>query len=424
MDSFVSLLTKFIIFFGLYLTIFWILVMLNDDSRRPRKQEKHPDVTILIPAYNEEKGVERTIRSVMELKYNGKIEVIVINDNSSDRTLEIAKKYKDKIRIIDLKKRSGKARALNIALKEVKTEFVAILDADSTITKSSLENGMSHFFSIDDPKKIGAVVSKLLPENTTGTMLERIQHLEYMMVGLIRHLTSSLRLLDMTVGVLSIYRTKVIVDLKGFDENNLTEDFELGVRIRKSGYYVIFAKDALVYTKIPSSFHLLLKQRIRWARGFIQTHIKHRDVFFRKKYGFYGFYQFPMDIIAPLIFFAAIFTISYHIYKSLYEFFFKLIVTPAVISWFDFGTLQQFFLGMEIKTTLLLSFNLLLFLYLIYSFIQFYNNDYFRNFRKNKFRQITALVLYILVFNYIYLYIWITSLLREIFRAKFSWGTK
>ncbi len=421
MDTIISYTTMFVIYFGLFFTIFWVLVLFNTPEFKKPKIKNWPSVSILVPAYNEEDTIERTVKSILKSKYKGKLEVLVINDASKDKTVEVASKFLPKIKILDFKKNRGKAGAMNKALKEVKTEYVAVIDADSTIRPDSVERAIERFYYSPEDEEIGAVMCKMSPENRNLNLLERVQFLEYMMVGLMRNLLSSIRLLQMTNGG-SFYKTKVIREVGGFDDKCLTEDFEMGVRIRKAGYLIGFAKDSILQTKTPNNFVIYLKQRIRWSRGFIQVHRKHKDIFFNVKQGWFGWYQFPMDILGPLIYFLGIFSISYNVYKKIYEWSFKLINSGFdFASIFDYGSLTQFILGINVSLDFVLLFNLLTFLVLFVGFMRFYRENYFKG---SFFKKVFAFIFYIMVYNYIYIYIWIKSLYKELSGGGFDWGTK
>jgi len=366
-------LTKFILFFGLYFSFLWVLILLNSSSERKFNLKKYPNISLVIPAYNEEIGIEKTIKSCLALKYKGKIQIIVVNDCSTDKTFELANKYKDKITIINKKKNEGKAGAVNSGLKIAKYEYIGVIDADSEIATYSVENAIKYFYQKDKKEEVGAVISKMKPTNESGNLLERIQLIEYMMVGLMRSMSASIRMLHLTPGVLSIYRKDILDKLGGFDYNNMTEDFEIGVRVRKLGYLIEYAHNSPVYTNTPSTFSIFLKQRIRWSRGFFQTHKKHSDIMFNKKYGMYGMYQFPMNILGPIIYFLAIYLISFKVYKELSKFFFKLINAPDTITWFSIDSVSEFikdlFLTIDPKIDFLITFSLICFSILVYGII-------------------------------------------------------
>lgn len=417
--STISFLSKFIIFVSLYFAIYWFLLLLNVEKKF-KNIRNYPSVSLLIPAYNEENGIEKTIKSCLNTKYPGILEIIVINDASKDKTIKIAKKFENKVIIIDKKINQGKAAAINDGLKKASGKIIGIVDADSEISSKAVKNCVSNF-GIYDNQKVGAVISKMKPINENANILERIQLIEYMLVSLIRYFFSFSRLLHTTPGVLSMYDAKVLKEIGGFDPKNLTEDFEVAVRLRKQGYLIGYSYDSPVYTNTPSDFKTFLKQRIRWSRGFIQTHKKHKDIFFNRKYGLFGLYQFPMNIIGPVIFFLAIFTISYNIYRKLYEIIFKLIYTPDLFEIFKFDSLKDFILTLNPKIDLPIFISFLLVLLVYYSIIKFYDYNFFK---KSFFKKIIAFIIYLMVYNYIYIYVWIVSIIKEIKTEKYDWGTK
>ncbi len=415
-----ELIIKIIIFVSLFIISFYVLALFKSEYKL-KNLKKYPDVTILIPAYNEEEGIERTIKSALNLDYLGKLKILVVDDASKDKTAQIASKFlNDKVEIITLKKNKGKASAMNEALKKVNTEFFAVLDADSIIDTKSLKKAMGQFY-IPRDEPVGAVMSKLKPENENNNMFERIQVIEYLVVGLMRALSASLRLLHMAPGVLSIYRTDVIKKIGGFDAKNLTEDFELGVRLKKSGYLIDYAHESVVFTKTPNKLKQIIKQRIRWFRGFFRTHIKHKDIHFNKKYGLFGCYEFPITILGLLLLFISVIILSYNIYRMIAEFLFKLINTPDLINFFEFRTIQEYLLTADLTLMIPIVILLIITLFIIRTTIKFYESDFFT---KNLFKKIIALVLYIMVYNYIYIYIVPRSLYLELKGKKYDWGTK
>ncbi len=407
-----------VIFTGFFLAVFWLVALLNVKEYK-RRIENYPSVTIIIPAYNEEEGVGRTIESCKNLEYPGKLDILVVNDASKDRTLEKIKKYKG-IKILDNKKNEGKASALNKALKEVKTEYFAVMDADSLVDRYALRNAIKYFI-IKDGDEVGSVMTKLKPENESGNYLERVQLIEYMFVGLVRYLSASLRLLHIAPGVMSVYKTRVVKKLKGFDKTNLTEDFELAVRLRKNGYLINYAHDSLGYTKVPNNFKVFLKQRLRWGRGFFRTIFKHKDIIFNKKKGLFGIYEFPMNIISPLLFFVAVFILTINIVRSVYEFLFKLIVTPDVIKWFEFNSFREMMLSFNSLISLPILASLLLVLLFIYFVFKFYDHKFFE---RDKFKKVIALVTYVFIYSYIYVYLFSKAFYMEVVNKEYDWGTK
>lgn len=415
--------TQVIIFISLFYSVFWILVFFNIEEKKDVKFKKYPSVSILVPAFNEEIGIKKTLDSLLDVNYPN-LKIFVINDASIDRTKEIVLTYTKKfsnISLIDVKKNQGKANALNQGLKVIESEYVGVVDADSSVSSCALKKAISLFYT--DEKKnreTGAVICKMKPINNDN-LIENLQIIQYLFVGMFRNLMANLGFLQMTNGVLSLYKTKIIKDVGGFDKNNLTEDFEAGVKVLKAGYAINFSYQSDVYTNTPSNLKLFMNQQIRWSRGFIQTHAKHRDMFFNPRYGWIGMYQFPLQIISPFLFFAGVFAIAYKIYSKLYEFVFKLIYTPDIIDWFAWFNFENYLLTFDTSVSVPIIFTLILFLLFFGFTLRFYDEKFFRD---KKLKKFFVFVSYILYFNFFYIYVWIISIYREINKTGYDWGTK
>ena len=126
---------------AIYLSLVWIIIYISNRKtilRYPRTKE-FPAITFIVPAFNEEKNIEKCLNSILNVDYPSKFKILVVNDGSTDKTAEVVKKFeKHGVRLIN-KKRGGKATALNFAMKFVNTDFVACLDADTYVTKDYLK---------------------------------------------------------------------------------------------------------------------------------------------------------------------------------------------------------------------------------------------------------------------------------------------
>lgn len=236
-----------------------------------------PSISLIIPAYNEEAVIEKTLEKIKEADYpKSRIEVIVVDDGSKDRTCEIAKKTKKRLGLnwvkILTKANSGKASALNFGLKKAKNELVAVMDADSFFEKNALKNCVKHFAESD----VAAVTSHILCSEK-NTFWERMQNIELMIISVTRKLEEYINVIQATPGPLSIYRKNVLDKLGGFDEKNLVEDVEIAWRILKNGYKIKMAFDAFTYSLYPSSLKRWWMQRVRWTIGGLQTLAKYKS---------------------------------------------------------------------------------------------------------------------------------------------------
>ncbi|MBI2136609.1 glycosyltransferase family 2 protein [Candidatus Woesearchaeota archaeon] len=252
-----------------------------------------PFVSIVISAYNEEQKIEDTLKSLKKIDYN-KIEFIIVNDGSNDKTSDVARKYLDDKRfiLIDNSNNKGKAACLNQGIKIAKGEFIATMDADSMASPDIIKRTLPYF----DEHAIGAVTVSVEARNPS-TFLQRIIDLEYIIgLSLFLKLLSTFNCLFVTPGPFSIYRSSVLRKIDGFDEDNITEDMEIAFRIHKSGYKIKSCIDTKVRTLLPDDFKSLYRQRKRWYSGAIKTYYQHREMLFNRKFGYFGFF-IPFNII-------------------------------------------------------------------------------------------------------------------------------
>ncbi|MBU2616902.1 MAG: glycosyltransferase family 2 protein [Nanoarchaeota archaeon] len=298
------------------LVLFWVIfdvpyfgyrLFLYFLHKRDVASLKSPFVSILIPAYNEEVGIAKTLDSCLSQSYPY-YEIIVINDGSKDRTADLVggfvKKYGGHIKLIN-QTNKGKAKALNTGLKHARGKFVITVDADSKLHPHAIERILSKFSS----DKIGAVAGNVVGISH-GSLLGYIQRLEYYVVThYLRYSQSTFGSVIITPGAFSAYRRCA---LRKFQEGTLTEDFDSSVKILEEDYEIVSAPDALCYTQVPLNVSDLLKQRIRWHRGGLEVlskHLFHKrrflvslELFFIFFFGFYGLFPRILTfVIIPLM---------------------------------------------------------------------------------------------------------------------------
>ncbi len=255
-------------------------------------------VSVIVPAYNEEKAIGKTIESLLRLSYPNK-EIIIVDDGSSDRTLEVAKSHaKGDLMKVIAKPNGGKWDALNAGIRQAKGEFVVCIDADTLLDQNAIQHLVKHF---RDPK-IGAVAGNVKVGNRSG-VLTKLQALEYV-VGINLHRRSEAHLQNVTVvpGPIGAFRASVLKEVGLFEGDTFAEDADITVRILKAGYKTVFEARAFGYTEAPKSMHSLAKQRYRWYRGSFQVLSKHKDMTFNKKYGRSGTLVMPWTIFNGVIF--------------------------------------------------------------------------------------------------------------------------
>jgi peptidoglycan-N-acetylglucosamine deacetylase len=252
--------------------------MVVDPSFRPR-------VTVLVPAFNEEKVIERTINSLLDGGYEN-LEVLVIDDGSTDGTAALvnARAAKDdRIRLLS-KENGGKAKAANAGLKVATGEIVVAVDADTIVTKGAITLMVRHFV---DPK-ITAVCGNVEVGNV-HSWLTRFQAIEYVTSqNFDRRAFALLNTVTVVPGALGAWRREAVLAVGGYSHETLTEDADLTLTILRAGGHIAYEPDAIGRTEAPESVSALLKQRFRWTYGTYQCLFKHRKAFFHGTLGWIG----------------------------------------------------------------------------------------------------------------------------------------
>ncbi len=324
---------------SLFFAVFWFLVLIDREPKaKAKKLKKYPSVSIVIPAYNEEENIITTLTSLIKLNYTkNKLEIIIVNDGSTDNTKNlvqgfIAKNKDFNIKLIN-KKNEGKGATLNDGLAVSKGEFFICLDADSIVTRDALQKILPHFTD-----ESIAVVLPLLKVEKPKNIWQKMQWLEYIVNMFYKRLMSKLNCVHVAPGPFSVYRRDVLKKVHGFDENNLTEDLEITLRLQSKNYKIVQLLDAEVFTLAPKTFNELYKQRNRWYKGSIINAFKYKHMIFNRKYGDFGIMQMPTIIISGLV---AIILVSSAMYYGLKPYF-KAFYNSILID-FDFYTLIKTF---------------------------------------------------------------------------------
>lgn len=263
-------------------------------KQRKKNPEFKPRVSIVIPAYNEEKSIADTIESTLSINYpKDKLDVIVVNDGSKDGTGEICKKYASEGKIIYLENNpnQGKSESLNRGIRHALTDYVACIDADTIVEKDIIEKTMPYF----DSPEIAAVTTSINVKESRN-LLQKIITVEYSIANsFYNKIWSCLNCMFVTPGQFSIYLKDKVLELGGFDRNNLVEDMELAYRMNKNGMKIAVCTNATAYTIVPHTLKDFYYQRKRWYTGTIQTILKHRDVIMNPRLGSFGMYFVPFN---------------------------------------------------------------------------------------------------------------------------------
>ena len=402
-------LLMFVSFLTLFIALFWIQVFLLRNRPDEKVINKDYSVSIIIPAYNEEHTIKETLDSLLKLDYpKDKLEIIVVNDGSVDKTKEVVEGYsKFGIKLIN-QKNKGKAVSLNVALSKIKNEVFGILDADSVVESDSLVN-MIHLFK---DRSVGAVIS-LTKVKRPKTIFEKVQHLEYIFSAFSRKLMSNVNTLFITPGVLTLFRTDVVKKLGGFDEDNLTEDLEIAMKLRYNGYNILIETNSITYTSVPNNFKRLWNQRIRWFRGYLYNTKKYKDMFFSKKHGFFGLFQVPLNFLTVFLVILTFILAFYELLRQVYYFTLKIISYKTdIIYSYKLPTLKELIFKLDLKIAFPIAISFVLAFYI-------YNKAH--KSANEKWRFPLALILYITVYPSLRIVHWLAALTKEILGAKKKW---
>jgi peptidoglycan-N-acetylglucosamine deacetylase len=264
----------------------------------------HPRVAVLIPAYNEEKVIERTIQGALDSDYPN-LRVIVIDDGSKDRTLEIARRAfaaeEAAGRVLILTKpNGGKAEALNFGLEHIGDAEVFVgIDADTIIAPDAIARMVPHFLN----PKVAAVAGNAKVGNRVN-LWTRWQALEYITSqNFERRALNTMGAVSVVPGAIGAWRTALVREMGGYHIDTVAEDADLTMALLRSGYRVEYEDRALAFTEAPTSANALMRQRFRWSFGILQSVFKHKKVFARK--GALGFVALPniliFQILLPLV---------------------------------------------------------------------------------------------------------------------------
>jgi cellulose synthase/poly-beta-1,6-N-acetylglucosamine synthase-like glycosyltransferase len=255
-----------------------------------------PLVTIVVPAHNEEKVIERCLEAILEIDYP-KLEVIVVDDGSTDKTYQLASQYRTKdVKVIRRIKAGGKSGALNTGILIAHGEIIITCDADSLIARGALTKIVSRF---QDPS-VSAVAGNVKVLNRTN-LVTKCQALEYIVnENIYRRVFDIFGVVPVVPGPLASFRKKTLKEIGFYDRDTLTEDFDVTVKLLKTQRVVQALSDANVYTEAPTTWKDFIKQRTRWNRGTFQTIIKHRNVFGNPRFGYLRNLTFQYIILSMI----------------------------------------------------------------------------------------------------------------------------
>jgi len=303
---------SFIAYIPGFMNAFLVASLLLD--RRPPRQRLviHPGVTILIAAYQEEAAIADTLQTIATEHYPGPVEVLVLNDGSTDRTAEVAARAIKRldfpantdVRLIDFPVNRGKAAVLNDGLAEARYELVVTIDGDSRLNRDALTAIVERLMS--DPDNTQAVAGAVLVRNSRANLLTRAQEWDYFLgIAAVKRMQSLYQGTLVAQGAFSIYRKQALIEAGGWPDT-VGEDIVLSWALLSKGYRIGYAEDAIVWTNAPTELKQFARQRQRWARGLIEALNEHQSLIFKPRltqmFIWWNLLFMPLDFAYSLIF--------------------------------------------------------------------------------------------------------------------------
>ena len=321
------------LFISLYIMIFWLITFMRCGDHKKVKcpYAECPAVTIIVPCFNEEKTVARTLDSILALDYPmDLVTVLAVNDGSTDKTPQVlgqyAKQYKN-ITVLHKENDGSKFTALNYALDFTKTDLVGCLDSDSFVSPESLRYIVAEF---RDKEVMSVIPTMVIHE--PRSILQYAQRVEYEIAAITRKIFHLLDAIYITPGPFSFFRMEVFNKIGKYRHAYYVEDCEVALRMQVAGMKIVHAENAIVATQGPDTIMKLQKQRVRWTRGFIGNVWDYRQILLNRKYGEVGFSVVPSGFIRLFLSTMLIPTIFWSFLFSVYLFIEKFIFAGASIS--------------------------------------------------------------------------------------------
>ena len=242
----------------------------------------YPPLTVLVPAYNEAAMVGNTLRSLAAQRYPGAIEVIVIDDGSTDGTADVVRTQADaRMRLVQLGRNTGKAAALNRGLALARHELIVTVDADTCLHGDALRLLAAAY--VDGPPHMRAVAGAVFVNNGQASWVSRLQYWDYFHgIAAAKRVQSAYGAALVAQGAFSIYQRSMLREIGGWPDC-VGEDIVMTWAILKRGWTVGYAEDAIGFTHVPETLRALRRQRARWARGLVEAFRHHSGILFRRR---------------------------------------------------------------------------------------------------------------------------------------------
>ncbi len=259
------------------------------------------EVSIIIPAYNEEVNAAKTVENLLHQDY-ANLKIIFVDDGSADDTYKkISDAFPDNEKIkVFTKTNGGKASALNFGIENCESDYIVCIDADTQLMPDAISKMIKYFSETG----VGAVAGNVKVGNER-TVLTRWQSIEYTTAqNFDRRAFDLINCITVVPGAIGAFKREAIIRAGGFTTDTLAEDCDLTVRILRNGYLVRNCAEAIAITEAPETLNQFMKQRFRWNYGIMQSFWKNKDACFNPKYKALGLVALPnillFQIIAPI----------------------------------------------------------------------------------------------------------------------------
>lgn len=291
---------------------FVISGLLLDHRPDVRRPDVMPGLSILIAAYDEEDSIRETLESLTRQRYEGEVQVIVIDDGSTDRTADIVRAARQdlpwpphfSLELLQMPRNGGKAKALTAGLDLTRHDLVITLDADTMVFRDALTRIVCN--QLASPSNTAATAGTVLVRNSRRNLLTRLQEWDYFLgIAVVKRVQSLLQGTLVAQGAFSLFRRDVLRAVGGWPET-VGEDIVLTWAILQRGYRVGYAEDAFVFTNVPDSVGSYFRQRKRWSRGLIEAFKRHPGMLVHRRLNLpFVYYNllFPVMDVAYLFIF-------------------------------------------------------------------------------------------------------------------------
>jgi len=293
------------LFIALYFQVFLLLTYFGwrkrDQDILPgfNPESEMPTVSIIVPCYNEERTVKKTISSLLELTYpQHRLKIVVVDDGSKDSTWKVVQEFADhpQVRLLQKANEGSKFAALNFGLKNVDSDIIGCLDADSRVDTMALMHSIEWFSRTD----VYAVVPSMVIDSPK-TLMQHMQKVEYESSTYLRQALHRMESMYVAPGPFTLFRKEVFEKVGLYKEAYHTEDLDMGLRMHIAGMRMVHASKSLVYTHGPKTWPALLKQRVRWTYGFIKNMMDYKSYILSGQLGDLSIFILPLGFASILL---------------------------------------------------------------------------------------------------------------------------